>query len=148
MHTAPYAAPSASRTGGPLHWLRRAEDWLDQRGRGAWIAAMVLGFVAVWPLGLAILAYALFNGKFRKSEKGQTMFCRHRRAVHRSSGNTAFDSYKTEMLKRLEDEQEAFESFLDRLRRAKDKQEFDSFMEERARKAAAPEAEAPAPGSY
>ena len=45
------------------------------------------------------------------------------------------------MLRRLEDEQTAFESFLQRLREAKDKSEFDSFMEDRARAASA----APAP---
>ncbi len=50
----------------------------------------------------------------------------------RSSGNTAFDAYKAETLKRLMDEQEQFEAFLDRLRAAKDKSEFDQFMDERA----------------
>ena len=35
-------------------------------------------------------------------------------------------------LKRLMDEQEQFEAFLDRLRAAKDKREFDTFMDERA----------------
>jgi hypothetical protein len=52
----------------------------------------------------------------------------------RSSGNSAFDAYKADTLRRLEEEQEAFESFLQRLRDAKDKAEFDQFMEERARK--------------
>jgi hypothetical protein len=49
----------------------------------------------------------------------------------RSSGNTAFDDYRAEALKRLEEEQKEFSSFLDRLRRAKDKAEFDQFMAER-----------------
>ncbi len=39
---------------------------------------------------------------------------------HRSSGNTAFDSYRDETLKRLEDEQKEFHAFVERLRRAKD----------------------------
>ena len=55
-----------------------------------------------------------------------------RAAGFKSSGNTAFDSYKADMLRRLEDEQQAFESFLERLREAKDKSEFDAFMDERA----------------
>jgi Xaa-Pro aminopeptidase len=55
-----------------------------------------------------------------------------RRHGFRSSGNTAFDSYKAETLRRLMDEQEAFENFLERLRAAKDKSEFDQFMEELA----------------
>jgi len=49
----------------------------------------------------------------------------------RSSGNHAFDEYRTETLRRLEDEQREFRDFLDRLRFAKDKQEFDQFMAER-----------------
>ena len=34
-------------------WFSRAEAFLDQRGKPAWIAAMVLGFILFWPLGLA-----------------------------------------------------------------------------------------------
>jgi hypothetical protein len=48
-----------------------------------------------------------------------------------SSGNRAFDDYRTETLKRLEEEQREFREFLDRLRFAKDKTEFDQFMAER-----------------
>jgi hypothetical protein len=49
----------------------------------------------------------------------------------RSSGNHAFDEYRAETLRRLEEEQREFRDFLDRLRFAKDKQEFDQFMAER-----------------
>ena len=48
-----------------------------------------------------------------------------------SSGNRAFDEYREETLRRLEDEQREFLDFLDRLRHAKDKAEFDQFMAER-----------------
>ena len=48
-----------------------------------------------------------------------------------SSGNHAFDEYRTETLRRLEDEQREFRDFLDRLRFAKDKTEFDQFMADR-----------------
>jgi len=48
-----------------------------------------------------------------------------------SSGNRAFDEYRTETLRRLEDEQREFHEFLDRLRHARDKAEFDQFMAER-----------------
>jgi len=48
-----------------------------------------------------------------------------------SSGNAAFDEYRNETLKRLEEEQREFKSFLERLRFAKDKTEFDAFMTER-----------------
>ena len=45
-----------------------------------------------------------------------------------SSGNRAFDDYRSETLKRLEDEQREFKDFLERLRFAKDRAEFDQFM--------------------
>ncbi len=116
-------------------WPGRAESWLDERGKGAWIAAMVLGFIVFWPIGLAILAYMIWG----KGMFGKSCAARSRATAYgnfRSSGNSAFDSYKSETLKRLEDEQEAFASFLERLRAAKDKTEFDAFMDERARKRA------------
>ena len=53
------------------------------------------------------------------------------------TGNRAFDDYKAQALRRLEEEQEAFEAFLQRLRTSKDKTEFDSFMDERAKSNAA-----------
>ena len=49
----------------------------------------------------------------------------------RSSGNRAFDDYREQTLKRLEEEQREFREFLERLRFAKDRQEFDQFMTER-----------------
>ena len=116
-------------------WPSQAETWLDQRGKGAWIAAMVLGFIFFWPLGLALLAYMIWSKRmFNRS-------CAVRRtsvrAAFKSSGNTAFDAYKNDTLRRLEDEQDAFEAFLQRLRDAKDKAEFDQFMEDRAKTAKA-----------
>ena len=51
----------------------------------------------------------------------------------RSSGNRAFDEYRAETLRRLEEEQREFMAFLDRLRHARDKAEFDQFMAERGR---------------
>ncbi len=134
MTTAAHAPASAPG------WFSRAESWLDEKGKGAWIAAMVLGFVFFWPLGLALLFYMIwskrmFNGSCRHARHRS----RHRHAhfgAQRSSGNTAFDAYKDETLRRLEDEQEQFEAFLQRLRDAKDKSEFDEFMDERARETA------------
>lgn len=77
----------------------------------------------------------MFKGKFCASRRDAGM---SRHSAWRSSGNSAFDAYKADTLRRLEDEQGAFESFLQRLREAKDKQEFDSFMEDRAKGAARP----------
>ncbi len=136
MNTATVNAPLPANAG----WLTRAEAWLDHKGKGAWIAAMVLGFIFFWPVGLALLAYMIWSKRmFSKS-------CRHS-ARHTSrkaawsamkpSGNTAFDAYKSDTLRRLEEEQEAFEAFLERLREAKDKTEFDQFMDDRAKRRAA-----------
>ena len=58
-------------------------------------------------------------------------------AAMRPTGNAAFDAYKAETIKRLQDDQQAFEAFLQRLRQAKDKSEFDAFMDDRAKAARA-----------
>lgn len=118
-------------------WPSRAETWLDERGKGAWIAATVLAFIVFWPLGLALLAYLIWSKRmFTKGCRSHRhAHWHHRHAAFRPSGNTAFDAYKADTLRRLEEEQEQFESFLKRLRESKDKAEFDQYMEERARAA-------------
>lgn len=124
---------STAASGGILSWPRQAEAWLDARGKPAWIAAMVLGFIFVWPVGLALLAYMIWSKRmFSRSTcatRAKQMF-----TTAKSSGNSAFDAYKADTLRRLEEEQVAFESFLQRLREAKDKQEFDAFMDDRAKR--------------
>lgn len=159
------ASPSASPSvayGGRPNILRRAEAWLDSKGRKAWIAAMVLGFVFFWPVGLFFVAYITATNRWSSDKMFGCAARKHRHhhdryAAFRAaqpSGNSAFDSYKSDMLKRLETEQAAFEDFLQRLRAAKDKSEFDAFMEDRARenratdvaKDEAPKAEPPRAG--
>jgi len=115
-------------------WPSRAEAWLDDRGKGAWIAAMIVGFIVFWPVGLAILAYMIWSKRmFNRSQSCSARRTMMHRSGFQSSGNTAFDAYKADTLRRLEEEQQAFEAFLQRLREAKDKSEFDNFMEDRAR---------------
>jgi hypothetical protein len=126
---------------------------LDDYGRPAWIGVMVVGFILFWPVGLAILAYMIWSGRMACGRNGemshwqQRMAERFDRKVERmerwgrqfgremrgfaSSGNAAFDDYREETLRRLEEEQREFRAFLDRLRKAKDKEEFDAFMSER-----------------
>ena len=119
-------------------WLGRTEDFLDDKGKGAWIAAMVVGFILFWPLGLALLAYMIWSKRmFGKCSMSSRRHSRHaaRWNAMKPSGNSAFDAYKEETLRRLQEEQESFEAFLERLRAAKDKAEFDQFMDERARDA-------------
>ena len=114
---------------------------LDELGKPAWIAVLVLAFIVYWPLGLAILAFMLWSGRM-SCWKGGGLSRWHEQATtrapgtwwqptQRASGNRAFDEYRTETLRRLEEEQREFHEFLDRLRMAKDKAEFDQFMAER-----------------
>ncbi len=119
-------------------WFARAERWLDDRGKGAWIALMILGFIFCWPIGLAILAYMIWSKRMFNRSCNHTRWERrqHHFAAMRPSGNSAFDAYKDATLRRLEDEQRDFEAFLQRLRDAKDKAEFDAFMDERSSPAA------------
>ena len=121
---------------------------LDEWGMGAWIALMILGFIFWWPVGLATLAYLIWSGRmgcWKRAEVGRWHGGeRMREAAQQwwrqppSSGNHAFDEYRTETLRRLEDEQREFREFLDRLRFARDKTEFDQFMAERRARPASP----------
>ena len=119
---------------------------LDDYGKPAWIAVMILGFILFWPIGLGILAYLLWSGRMgcwtyrgpgrwhNTDENGESFRSRRRRRRRNAaptSGNSAFDEYREETMRRLEDEQVEFEAFLERLRHAKDKAEFDQFMSER-----------------
>ena len=118
-------------------WPHTAETWLDERGKAAWIIAMVLGFIFVWPVGLALLFYMIwskrmFSGSCRSKRRTNRHPFRH---AGQSSGNSAFDAYKADTLHRLEEEQGKFGEFLQRLRDSKDKSEFDIFMDERAKTA-------------
>ena len=120
---------------------------LDDWGKPAWIAVTILAFIIFWPIGLAILAYIIWSGRMGCWKHGGWRR-RHHDAAGRngaegrwygrrggsSSGNLAFDEYREETMRRLEDEQKEFWSFLDRLRHAKDKAEFDQFMADRRRR--------------
>ena len=121
----------------------------------AWIGLITLGLLVWWPLGLATLAYLFWSGKMKcwqsdsdrshaSQGRGYRMFfhgigCgRNARRRWASSGNTAFDEYRSETLRRLEEDQREFEGFLDRLRRARDRAEFDQFMAEQDQRRADP----------
>src|SRR5262245_43008192 len=137
---------------------------IDDFGRPAWIALMVIGFILFWPIGLAILAYIIWSGRMgcgwhgtrgdidrwreRATERVNRAAARwerkrtrwEERMQHwrghyehglRPSGNHAFDEYREEALRKLEEEATEFRAFLERLRAAKDRAEFDAFMRER-----------------
>jgi hypothetical protein len=123
---------------------------LDDIGKPAWIALMIVSFIIWWPIGLAALAFLIGSGRmgcgcygmswrerrerWREAREEWRAFKRGDFGALPSTGNAAFDDYRTETLKRLEDEQKEFTGFLDRLRRAKDKAEFDQFITERGGK--------------
>ena len=54
-------------------------------------------------------------------------FCRR----SNTTGSAAFDAYKAETLRRLEEEQAEFNSFVSKLREARDREEFERFMADR-----------------
>jgi len=123
--------------------------------RPAWtpatIALMVLGFMAYWPLGFAVLAYILWGDRLElfRQDVGRTtdrVMAGFRRSGARMpfaterTGNVAFDDWREGELKRLDEERRRlneasaeFESYARELRRAKDQEEFDRFMSDRAR---------------
>ena len=126
------------------------------------IAAMVMGFVWFWPVGLAILAGLIASGRlgrgcgpgrwyataepssaqcgpgwsredYRWAKRQAKMQAKWgwTRPAATQAGNSAFDEYRAETLRRLEAEQQEFVEYLERLRRARDKAEFDAFMADR-----------------
>jgi Protein of unknown function (DUF2852) len=122
---------------------------LDDIGKPAWIGLTILSFVLWWPLGLVVLSYLVGSGRMacwtqgsagrwqrrmgRVQSTAQWWGCGSNARHRNATGNHAFDEYRAETLRRLEDEQREFIDFLDRLRHAKDKAEFDEFMAERRR---------------
>jgi len=113
------------------------------------IVLMILGFILFWPLGLAMLAYILWGERFGgsvekaeawvKSKKAWGRNCHQYNRGHRhSSGNAAFDDYREEQLKRLNEERQRldaevseFHDYMQNLHKARDREEFDSFIRSR-----------------
>ena len=121
--------------------------------RGRWtalnIVLMILGFAIFWPLGLAMLAWIIWGdeigakfddvkGHFRTfNERAQRYRPAEGFGFQGRTGNAAFDEYRAQELKRLQEERRKleamrseFETFLAELRRVKDQEEFDRFMRE------------------
>jgi hypothetical protein len=131
--------------------------------RPAAIAFTVLGFIFWWPVGLALLIYMIGSGRmgcFGRRRRAmyqqwaqdpnspqnpnspwanwKSWACGPSGNASATSGNRAFDEYKAETLRRMEEEQKDFGAFLERLRFAKDKSEFDQFMADRRNRPPAP----------
>lgn len=63
----------------------------------------------------------------------------------RSTGNRAFDEYRADALRKLEEEADEFRAFLERLRMARDRAEFDEYMRERRNRPSGPSGPAEGP---
>jgi hypothetical protein len=123
--------------------------WLDEIGKPAWIALVIVSFILFWPMGLVVLGFLIGSGRMgcwtsrrggswregmeRMQERAAQWYGPRSTGTVNSSGNRAFDEYRAETLRRLEEEERQFKEFLDRLRQAKDKSEFDQFMAEMRR---------------
>ncbi len=130
------------------------------RWRPIEIVAMILGFAFFWPIGFAIVLWKVWQRKHdyegdlssfiqEKWQAKREWAMAHKAdwgcgASHfsgfgmRSSGNAAFDEWRDTELKRLEEERQKlvaaereFADFMENLRRAKDREEFDRFMNAR-----------------
>lgn len=115
-----------------------------------WILAWFLVWAIVmlaWPIALVLGAVLGFRALTRRP--------RHKRAAAWSSWksssarrddvseNSAFEEYRAETLRGLDEEQGRFRDFLDRMRRSRDKHEFDAYMAARRGRAQVIDAEAP-----
>jgi hypothetical protein len=128
---------------------RKGCSWAKSRWSEWEIAAIVLGFVIFWPVGLIALFWKLIKGElWPGSASGgapwanwrgfDTAKWRWQEGLGSHSGNSAFEAYKAQELEKLEqlrrkliEEQKAFGEFVERLKRVKDQEEFDRFMAER-----------------
>src|SRR5579875_715405 len=114
---------------------------IDEFGKYGWITLVVLAFWVAWPLGLMLLAFLAGSGRLGWARYGCAPGAwsnlgpnagedRRRRGAgpwgrsawsgapwgrHRASatGNKAFDEYREETLRRLEEEEQEFQAFLD-----------------------------------
>ena len=114
--------------------------------RGWEIAGIVLGFVFAWPVAVAYLVWK-FAGYPAPEAARAFVENRWGRGFGpaagwtpgvRSTGNSAFEEYRQGELRRLEEERRrldeesrAFAGFVEELKRAKDREEFDAFMAKR-----------------
>ena len=102
------------------------------------VAALVLGFMAAFPIGLAVLAYILWGGRvddlITKAVDALKSAFNNNHNPASSSGNAAFDDYKAATLRDLEQQQAEFAEYVEQLRKTRDAQEFDQFIKSRKNK--------------
>jgi hypothetical protein len=138
-------ASSASWNAG---WNTRAVDHGGPPRRSVEIAGIVLAFFFFWPAALAYLVWKFMGYpvpnelKTFYEQNFSSAFASMRRAApsfgFAGTGNAAFDDYRRRELERLEEERrrldeeaKEFAAFVEELKRAKDREEFDAFMARR-----------------
>jgi hypothetical protein len=119
------------------------------------LLAMILGFMVWWPIGLAVIVFKIWQKKtgyqgdlaaaVREKMAEARGFARQWDGAFsrggfgvRQTGNVAFDEWRTAEINRLEEErrklevaEREFADHLANLRRARDREEFDRFMNAR-----------------
>lgn len=120
----------------------------------ATIAMMIIGFMVFWPLGMAMIAYILWGDRLdgfkndvnRATDNVTNTFrsCGKSAGFSNNSsrtGNAAFDDWREveisrleEARRKLEETRREFDDHLRELRRAKDEEEFNEFMNARSGK--------------
>jgi hypothetical protein len=108
------------------------------------IGAIVLGFIYVWPLAAAyvvwkLMGYPALNELKSFAERGfRGGFGVSASGFRQGTGNWAFEEYRRGELerleqerRRLEEESRAFTEFVEELKRARDREQFDAFMAKR-----------------
>jgi hypothetical protein len=102
---------------------------------------MVVGPMMMFLLVIACMAAMFFMmrmGPMRRSAAGICGFGFGRLGQHVAlpdGHHSAFEEYREETLRRLDEEQREFQEFIGRLRMSKDKAEFDQFLAERRNRA-------------
>jgi ABC-type multidrug transport system fused ATPase/permease subunit len=92
----------------------------------AWVVVWAVVLLA-WPVAFLIGGVLLWRGLMRRSQRSvgaRAQPAGGNGAVH----NSAFEDYRRETIARLDEERAKFREFLQRLRRSRDKQEFEAFM--------------------
>lgn len=150
----------------------RGRGFKRSRWRPLEVAAIVLGFIIWWVLGLALLLWKLWRTRQGRPadiieaartmeekvmrtwpEKARRWGCSskrdtaqrnwsHSRSAH-ATGNSAFDEWRDAELSRLDEERRKledaareFSEYVENLRKAKDREEFDQFMRDHRNKPA------------
>jgi hypothetical protein len=96
---------------------------------------MSLGFIMFYPVRLFNLLYIITVGDmvqaFNRGKEWISGMFNRAPTLTSTSGNAAFDFYREETLRRLQEEQNAFGDFMERLKRACYQEKFERFMNER-----------------